>query len=207
MRHDDPKENILNAATKVFAERGFRDATVRQICAVAQTNVSMVNYHFDSKEKLYAEVVRRLFSFATADDMMCLCEGVKDQKSWQTAIRRFVETFVGYVTVTSKPGVYAAQIFRWEVTRPSTISRELQLAYGNKVYEVLKTLLTMALGDDANAVKIWGGAIWSRIAALIVIDKSWVSHFVPRGVGRDEWLRRVSDNICESVFGSLHYRG
>ena len=207
MRHEDPKENILKVATKVFAERGFRDATVRQICAAARTNVSMVNYHFGSKEKLYAEVVRKLFSFATADDIMRLCQGVKDQQSWQAAVRRFVETFVGYVTVTSRPGVYAAQIFRWEVTRPSTISRELQLAYGNKVYEVLKKLLTMALGDDADAVKIWGGAIWSRIAALIVIDKSWVSHFVPRGIDRAEWLRRVSDNICESVFGLLHYRG
>jgi hypothetical protein len=28
VRRDDPKENILSAATKVFAERGFRDATV-----------------------------------------------------------------------------------------------------------------------------------------------------------------------------------
>ena len=65
MRHEDPRENILNAATKVFAEHGFRDATVRQICAAARTNVSMVNYYFSSKEKLYAEVVNRLFSFVT----------------------------------------------------------------------------------------------------------------------------------------------
>lgn len=207
MRHEDPRENILNAATKVFAEHGFRDATVRQICAAARTNVSMVNYYFSSKEKLYAEVVNRLFLFVTTDDMMRFCEGITDQASWQAAVRRFVETFVGYVSVTSEPGIYAAQIFRWEVTRPSTISRELQFAYGNKVYEVLKTLLTMALGDDSDAVKIWGGAIWSRIAALVVIDKSWVSHFVPRGIDRAEWLKRVADNICEAVFGSLRYRG
>ena len=28
VRRDDPKENILSATTRVFAERGFRDATV-----------------------------------------------------------------------------------------------------------------------------------------------------------------------------------
>ncbi|OIN99282.1 MAG: hypothetical protein AUJ49_11405 [Desulfovibrionaceae bacterium CG1_02_65_16] len=51
------KERLLEAARMVFAERGLRDATVRDICARAGANVAAVNYYFGSKEKLYTAVL------------------------------------------------------------------------------------------------------------------------------------------------------
>ena len=44
------KEKLLAAAGDVFIEKGFRDATVAEICARAEANISAVNYHFGSKE-------------------------------------------------------------------------------------------------------------------------------------------------------------
>jgi AcrR family transcriptional regulator len=48
---------LLDAATRLFAERGFRRVTVREICDAARANVASVNYHFGDKERLYREVV------------------------------------------------------------------------------------------------------------------------------------------------------
>jgi AcrR family transcriptional regulator len=48
---------LLDAAGEVFAERGFRDATVREICTRAGANIASVNYYFRGKEALYSEVV------------------------------------------------------------------------------------------------------------------------------------------------------
>lgn len=52
-------ERILRAARSIFAQRGD-GATVREICALAEANVSAVSYYFGNKDTLLAEVLRRL---------------------------------------------------------------------------------------------------------------------------------------------------
>ena len=56
--HDKTRQRLLEAAGEIFAEQGFRQTTVRDICARAGANVAAVNYHFGDKEKLYSEVLR-----------------------------------------------------------------------------------------------------------------------------------------------------
>ena len=49
---------LLNAARKLFAERGFTRTSVRDIANEAGSNVAAVNYHFGNKQNLYLEVFR-----------------------------------------------------------------------------------------------------------------------------------------------------
>jgi len=48
-------------AGKIFAGKGYRDATIADICAQARTNVAAVNYHFGDKENLYMAAWRYAF--------------------------------------------------------------------------------------------------------------------------------------------------
>jgi AcrR family transcriptional regulator len=50
--HVQTREALLEAAAQVFAELGFRAATVREICQRARANIASVNYHFGDKENL-----------------------------------------------------------------------------------------------------------------------------------------------------------
>ncbi|MDO8413396.1 MAG: CerR family C-terminal domain-containing protein [Gallionellaceae bacterium] len=54
---EDTSERVLAAAREVFSEHGFQGATVREICRRAQVNLAAVNYHFSSKEALFAAAV------------------------------------------------------------------------------------------------------------------------------------------------------
>lgn len=60
---DLPINRLLQIAVAVFAEYGYRDATVREICSRANVNVAAVNYYFRSKEGLYHEAL----AFAMAE--------------------------------------------------------------------------------------------------------------------------------------------
>ena len=53
------RERLLEAAERLFAERGFRATSVRALTSEARCNVASVNYHFGGKEGLYREMFRR----------------------------------------------------------------------------------------------------------------------------------------------------
>lgn len=53
------RERLLDAAERLFAERGFGGTSVREITDAAGANLGAINYHFRSKDGLYAEVFAR----------------------------------------------------------------------------------------------------------------------------------------------------
>ncbi|HUK29949.1 MAG TPA: CerR family C-terminal domain-containing protein [Candidatus Acidoferrum sp.] len=53
------REKLLEAAGQIFAERGYYNVTIREICRRAGANVAAVNYTFGDKLGLYTEVLRQ----------------------------------------------------------------------------------------------------------------------------------------------------
>lgn len=60
------KDQLLESAVGLFAEKGFRDATCSEISRRAKANIAAINYHFGSKENLYRLSLRRAFEIANA---------------------------------------------------------------------------------------------------------------------------------------------
>src|SRR6266516_3174568 len=57
-RDRETRERVLRAAAQLFADRGLKKVTVREICRAARANVAAVNYHFGDKTGLYREVLQ-----------------------------------------------------------------------------------------------------------------------------------------------------
>ena len=55
------RDRLIDAAGVIFAERGYRGATMREIADRSGANLAAAHYHFGSKQKLYRDVVRTHF--------------------------------------------------------------------------------------------------------------------------------------------------
>ncbi len=58
---EETRQRILRVASRLFAEKGYRNTTHEQICRMAKVNAAAINYHFRKKEKLYVEAWRMSF--------------------------------------------------------------------------------------------------------------------------------------------------
>jgi AcrR family transcriptional regulator len=94
----DVRNRLLNAAEKLFSERGFADTSIRDITAEANCNVAAVNYHFGGKENLYTEVWRNHL-LALRNNQIASIEKVMSENrgtpTLEELLKSFAETFVG----------------------------------------------------------------------------------------------------------------
>ncbi len=63
MATEETRARIMEAAGPIFADKGSRDATVREICDAAGVGLASVNYHFRDKQRLYVQVVEQAFDY------------------------------------------------------------------------------------------------------------------------------------------------
>ncbi len=83
---------ILEAAGEQFAERGFREATVRMICERAGVNISAIKYYFGGKEELYSEVLRFWHEYAIKKYPPLF--GTSEDEASDEKLRAFVRSFL-----------------------------------------------------------------------------------------------------------------
>ena len=55
----DAKTRLLDAAERLFSERGFEAVSHRDIALAAAVNLAAVNYHFGSKDRFLGSVIKR----------------------------------------------------------------------------------------------------------------------------------------------------
>lgn len=86
------KQRLLDAARGLFAERGYHNATVRDIAARARTNLASINYYFRSKDDLYREVMRSSFQEPRNDAGEPA--GIAEEASPEERLRAFVRRLI-----------------------------------------------------------------------------------------------------------------
>jgi AcrR family transcriptional regulator len=91
----ETRQRLLDAAGEVFAERGFAQATVREICGKAGANIAAVNYHFGNKQKLYEAVFQHLQKQMGEDVRHAATSDGSPEDRLREYIRRFLRGLLG----------------------------------------------------------------------------------------------------------------
>ena len=79
----DTREQILEAAWELFAERGFEDVSVRDVTSAAGVNLASVSYHFGGKDGLIQETVKRCLNPLQKYGMKLLKEAEEEFGSFE----------------------------------------------------------------------------------------------------------------------------
>lgn len=89
------RQQLLQAAGEVFAERGYAHATSKEICERANANVAAVNYHFGGKDELYGAVLEEAHSRLIS--LEALAAAAQSQLDPRSKLRMFIGRIVAEI--------------------------------------------------------------------------------------------------------------
>lgn len=147
-RSEDTKSKLIDAAGEVFVERGFRSATVRDICSRAGTPLGAMNYHFGDKQGLYAAVLQH--SHETALKKYPPGLGIRDESTPVEKLRAFIHTFLLRLSDTGVPAWHMKLMFQ-EISDPTGDTGALDQVLESSIrplYTYLASILSELLKDE-----------------------------------------------------------
>ncbi len=135
----DTRERLLKVAREVFSEMGFQGATVREICRRAEVNLAAVNYHFSSKEALFASSL----DFKPLHD---LCKKVSHEQCAKVRLQCFIEDFMAQMMDTECSP--QCRLMMRELAEPTlALDRIVQDVIG-PLHQYLGKLVNEAIGSE-----------------------------------------------------------
>jgi AcrR family transcriptional regulator len=116
------RERILNAAERLFSERGYDATSVRSIVAKARVNQAAINYHFAGKDGLYREILRAAFR-ALTEHQLGHAEETRTM-SREQALAAFVRHQLRPLLARDDLARHI-RLFNWEAAHPTAVFRKL----------------------------------------------------------------------------------
>jgi AcrR family transcriptional regulator len=103
----ETREQLLAAAERLFAERGFAGTSVRMIATEAGVNWSLVGYYFRGKDGLLAEVYRRHCTMLNGERLRLLTEARRAGLQLESVIEAFVRPALAEMGSGDRPSEYS----------------------------------------------------------------------------------------------------
>jgi len=142
----DTQERLLEAASGIFSEKGFRKTTVADICRQAGANVAAVNYHFGGKKELYEAVWRNAFDEALRKYPQD--GGLMPQEPAEDRLRAMVDAMINRLVDRGRPG-RSAKLLIMELANPTGMIENIRLELIRPLREYTHNLMRELLGPDA----------------------------------------------------------
>jgi TetR/AcrR family transcriptional regulator, regulator of cefoperazone and chloramphenicol sensitivity len=139
------RERLLTAASRIFAEKGYQDATIAEICEQAQANIASVNYHFGDKQTLYLEAWRHAFNQELGQHPPD--GGVSQQAPVEQRLAGRIKSLIRRVADNNS---YSFAIIHKEMAQPTRLLADILEKEINPQRQQMFGLLRECLGQDAS---------------------------------------------------------
>jgi AcrR family transcriptional regulator len=188
---ENPQERLLEAAGEIFAEKGFKGTTIREIIDRAGVNIAAVNYYFRDKERLYIEAVKH----AACGEPEDLPLSWPPKTAPAVMLRDFIRFQLSKFLDPKKPAWHARLIMR-ELTQPSAACTELVRDYIEPKSRILLGILRGVLPPDTPRWKAF-------MTAFSIVGQChfYCSHkpIIMLLVGEEDYQRFEPDALAEHI--------
>jgi AcrR family transcriptional regulator len=134
------REALLNAATELFAARGFDAVTVAEVARRAGVNQALINYHFGGKLKFYQAIVRDMFA-----DFVARVEPLRQDARPPGEVLREFAAIVGDMATGQRPH-FPAMMLREVIAGGPHLDQEI-LAYPMRAFAVVREIIARGVRE------------------------------------------------------------
>lgn len=197
--HPNARERILDAARRLFAEKGYAATGLREIVREAGVSVAMVNYHFGTKKALLQELIAGFL-----DNLHAIAEAsFAADESPEDMVRAYFRRVVDFLRAHGD----LARITATEFPRDLPDMAEFRAVRLRRIVAIFSQRLLPRLPDDVRArirIEVAGPAAMGML----------VGHFLVRPVVElvfgtrfdDDFYRGYADALADLfLHGMLHH--
>lgn len=170
----DMRTKILDSAEAQFAQRGYHGVSMRQVADGATASISLVQYHFKTKEALFGAVMERRITAINHDRLRRL-DSVEVESLRTGAKLRLEDVLHSFLAPTvllsrdrTSGGNYYAQLISQITNDPQPHARAVSKAYTDPIARQTIRVLQLALPDLDRATLTWCYifAVGSMVSAI-----------------------------------------
>ena len=195
------RQALIEAGGAVFAEAGFHNATVREICRRAGANIAAVHYHFGDKDALYREVLAYYQGRALQKYPLDL--GVRADAPAAERLRAFVRAFLLRLLDPSSDAWHGRLISR-EMIDPTSALDEIVVERIRPQARHLGGILRELLGGtpDAETVRLCSFSVVSQ-CLFYHHCQPVVCRLFPEQKFSPEQIERLADHITSFSLAAI----
>ena len=193
-RPDLTRDKLIEAAGHVFAERGYRAATIREISRRAGANVAAVNYTFGDKMGLYTEVLRQSVRMAQNPEMTAALD---ESLCPEDTIRGVIRARVRSLCREARPDWHLRLVMH-EFSYPTPAMARVVDEGIRPVYERMRIAVGKIIGlqPDHETTRL---CVNSIVGQILFYTFSWpvLAHLQPELKLTPDQLDRIADHIAD----------
>jgi AcrR family transcriptional regulator len=114
---------IVEVAARMFADKGYANVSIRDVCREADTTAPMIYYYFKDKKGLFEAAVRRKISIK---EFIGLLRKETEVTNPREAIKRFIDVYLSsFPAHAFDPGLYLRETAQLDSKSAEMASRQL----------------------------------------------------------------------------------
>ncbi len=198
----DTRQRLIEAAAGMFVEQGFNAAKVRDIVARAGANIAAVNYHFGSKEGLYAAVIQ--YHSAQAIEVLSQQAGDDGGRAPAARLRDYVRTFLQRLLTQTAQFTMSKLVAR-EMVEPTAAFGLIIEKFVWPQYHALQAIVRTIAGEKVSeelvrrcCLSIVGQCLYYQFARQVVACLDPEFGYGPADV------ERLAEHVVAFSLGGIH---